>query len=186
MMQDVKSILQRLENGDGSASEELLPALYQELRGLAAHLLNGERVNHTLTPTALVHEAYLRLVATPASNDAYQSHAHFFSAAAQAMRRILIDSARRKKAVKRGGGQNALSLDENLIGSENASPDIEALDEALTKLQHQHPDLCELVCLRYFAGMTMPQAAEVLGLPLRTVERNWHFARAWLRTELSE
>lgn len=185
-MQDVTTILQRLENGDGHAREELLPLVYDQLRRIAAKQLGDERTDHTLTATALVHEAYLRLVGSKPEEDVYQSRAHFFAVAARAMRQVLVDSARRKKSQKRGGNQVVVRLEENLVSGGEGDPDIEALDQALTVLEQEHPDLYELVSLRYFAGMTMPQAAQVQGISLRTAERNWHFARAWLRAELSD
>ena len=148
--------------------------------------MQNERANHTLTPTALVHEAYLRLVGDEPLEDNVNSRRQFFAAAAVTMRRILVDSARRKKAQKRGGGDIVLQLDEELAGGEKASRDIEALDAALSQLEEKYPDLAELVMLRYFAGMTMAQAAESLETPLRTTERNWRFARAWLREALND
>lgn len=170
---------------DAVGPDELLPVLYRELRQLATRLLADERSDHTLTPTALVHEVYLRLAGTPIASDAYQSQSQFFWVAATAMRRVLIESARKKRALKRGGNQMSVTLDNDLVGGENWC-EVEALDDALTDLSSKYPDLSELVTLRYFAGMTMPQAAKVLNISLRKAERNWHFARAWLKAELGK
>jgi len=170
---------------EAAAREELMPLIYGELRRMAAHLMGTERADHTLTPTALVHEVYLRISGTPVDDQAYASRSHFFSAAAMAMRRVLVDSARKKRALKRGGDKDFVTLDEGLIGGKS-NQDVAALDDALCELAIAHPDLAELVSMRYFAGMTMAQSAKVLGIPLRTSERNWHFARAWLKTQLSD
>lgn len=170
---------------DGQQQDDLGALVYSELRRLAAHCMNDERANHTLTPTALVHEVYLRLVGKKVDADAYQTRSHFFSTAAVAMRHVLIDTARKKRALKRGGDKVFVTVDEGLVGDVKRQ-DIEVLSDALSELEHTHPDLSELVSLRYFGGMSMREAAAAMDIPLRTAERNWHFARAWLKTELSK
>jgi RNA polymerase sigma factor (TIGR02999 family) len=179
-MANVTQILERIETGDPRATEELLPVVYHELRRLAAQQLQGERAGHTLNPTALVHEAYLRLVAPGEIAPQWNSRGHFFAAAAQAMRRILVESARQKAALKRGGDRTRVPLDEARLRDSPRHPDLIALDDALSQLEDQQPQLAQLVNLRYFAGLTMPQAAEALDIPLRTAERNWTYAKTWL------
>jgi len=179
-MSDVTRILSQIEAGDSAAAEQLLPLVYEELRRLAARQLFTERTAHTLSPTALVHEAYLRLVDANGEIGGWNSRGHFFSAAAEAMRRILVDSARRKRALKRGGAAAQLPLDEANLHAAEPDHDLLALDAALTRLELEHPPLAELIKLRYFAGLTMTQAAEALGISLRTAERNWTYAKAWL------
>jgi RNA polymerase sigma factor (TIGR02999 family) len=180
---NVTQILQRVEEGDASAAEALLPLVYENLRRMAARELQRERSGHTLQPTALVHEAYLRLV--DQSNEAKWSHrGHFYAAAAEAMRRILVESARRKRALKRGGDRERVALDPELIADTARHPDVLALDEALTKLAATRPELAKLVSLRYFAGLTMEQAASALGIPVRTAQRHWTYVRVWLLEEL--
>lgn len=170
---------------DAPKKDDLDGLVYGELRRLAAHCMNDERANHTLTPTALVHEVYLRLIGKKVDDEAYQTQSHFFSTAAVAMRHVLVDAARKKRALKRGGDKVFVTIDEGLVG-ETQRQDIEVLSDALSELERQHPDLSELVSLRYFGGMSMRQAAAAMEMPLRTAERNWHFARAWLKTELSK
>lgn len=179
-MTNVTRILERIETGDPQATGELLPVVYHELRQLAARQLQGERGGHTLNPTALVHEAYLRLVTPDEKGPQWNSRGHFFAAAAQAMRRILVESARQKNALKRGGDHTRIPLDDSRISGARRHPDLIALNDALSQLEEQEPQLAELVNLRYFAGLTMSQAAEALGIPLRTAERNWTYARTWL------
>jgi RNA polymerase sigma factor (TIGR02999 family) len=185
-MNEVTCILAAIEEGDPGAMAQLLPLVYQELRRLAARQLAGERSEHTLSPTALVHEAYLRLIDADAQVATWNSRGHFFAAAAEAMRRILVDSARRKRALKRGGDRARIPLDEGQIGGPQRDRDLLALDEALCRLEQEHPQLAQLIKLRYFAGLTMPQSAETLGISLRTVERNWTYAKAWLLEAISE
>jgi len=181
--QCVTQILQRVEEGDASAAEELLPLVYEDLRRLAAHELSREPSGNSLQPTALVHEAYLRLV--DQNGEPKWSHrGHFYAAAAEAMRRILVDSARRKRALKRGGDLQRIPLDTECLAESSSNPDILALDEALTKLASERSDLAKLVSIRYFAGLTMEQAANALGISLRTAQRNWTYVRAWLLEEL--
>jgi RNA polymerase sigma factor (TIGR02999 family) len=181
-MSDVTRILSAIEQGDPHAAEELLPLVYDELRRPAAQRLAGEGAGHTLQPTALVHEAYLKLVG-PGPQPPWNGRGHFFAAAAEAMRRILIDSARRKHGARRGGGRKRVDLegleDELVAGGEDAD-ELLALDEALARLAAADPRRAELVRLRYFAGLTLEQAAEVLGISRATADRDWAFARAWL------
>jgi RNA polymerase sigma factor (TIGR02999 family) len=184
-MPDVTRILNAAAAGDRCAAKELLPLVYDELRKLAAHRLRQEAPGLTLQATALVHEAYVRLVGASAPAD-WDGRGHFFAAAAEAMRRILIEQARRKASVKHGGGRSRVDLD---VASPAASPpnydDVLAVDEALSRLAQQDPVRAELVKLRYFGGLTMADAAAVLGVSLATAERYWVFARAWLCAELA-
>lgn len=184
-MTDVTRILQRIESGEAHASAELMPLVYEKLRRLAARELQKEPAGHTLQPTALVHEAYVQLI--DAEPPARWSHeGHFFAAAAQAMRRILIDHARRKGAAKRGGDRQRIPLDLEEAAVLPRRPDLVALDEALSRLAEQRPELEQLVTLRYFGGLTVEQAASAMGVSLRTAERNWTYARAWLLRALSD
>jgi RNA polymerase sigma factor (TIGR02999 family) len=177
-MSDVTLILNALEQGDDKAIERLLPVVYQELRQLAAQKLARERAGHTLQATALVHEAYLRLIG--ADSQSIKSRAYFFGAAAEAMRRILIENARRKQRLKRGGKfQKAEMFDEDLA-IEPPSDDLVALDEALTELEGTDNVKAELVKLRYFTGLTIEEAAEVLEISPTTAKRHWSYAKAWL------
>jgi RNA polymerase sigma factor (TIGR02999 family) len=182
-MTDVTHILSAIERGDPSAAEQLLPLVYDELRKLAAQKLAQERPGQTLQATALVHEAYLRLVGGEQTRH-WDSRRHFFAAAAEAMRRILVDRARDKRRLKRGGGWRRLRLDQIDLSIEEPPDDLPALDEALTKLAREDPACAELVKLRFFVGLTLEQAADVLGLSRRTVDRTWAFARSWLFDEL--
>jgi RNA polymerase sigma factor (TIGR02999 family) len=183
-MTDVTRILSQMESGDPSTAERLLPLVYQELRELAAAKLRHEKPGQTLQATALVHEAFLRLVKTD-SNRHWDSRRHFFSAAAEAMRRILVESARRKKRLKRGGGLARDPLDDLAIESPASSLDLLALDEALTRLAQEDPEKAELVQLRFFAGLSHEEAAEVLGVSVVTVKRHWRYARVWLHRQIS-
>jgi len=182
-MSEVTQILQRIESGDRSSAEQLLPLVYDELRKLAAARMAREVPGHTLQPTALVHEAYLRLVdANQAQN--WEGRGHFFAAAAEAMRRILIENARRKQSRRHGGDHERVEL---LNDDAVATPDgdeLLRLDEALTKLAESRPDATELVRLRVFAGLSTPEAAGTLNVPERTARRTWTYARAWLRREM--
>jgi RNA polymerase sigma factor (TIGR02999 family) len=184
LMTNITRILNAIEQGDRKAADELLPLVYDELRRLAAQKMAQESPCQTLQATALVHEAYIRLVGSEAQN--WNSRTHFFSAAAEAMRRILIDNARRKNRLKRGGGQNRIDLDSVEIAADESSLDIIALDEALAKLAKEDPVKAELVKLRYFAGLTILQAAEMLNISHATAERYWSYARAWLFHELKK
>jgi RNA polymerase sigma factor (TIGR02999 family) len=183
-MNEVTRILTDIARGDAHAAAELLPLVYDELRRLAAARLAAESSGNTLQPTALVHEAYLRLVA-PADAARWDSRGHFFAAAAEAMRRLLVENARRKERQKHGGGRQRVELEaaESLVQA--PSEDLLALDEALTRLTAHDPVKAEVVKLRFFAGLTMPEIAKSLGLSLATVERYWTYARTWLYAELA-
>jgi RNA polymerase sigma factor (TIGR02999 family) len=186
-MSEVTQLLSQIDSGDPTAHEQLLTVVYDELRRLAAAKLAQEKPGHTLQTTALVHEAYLRLMPTDAGNQPHwQNRAHFFSAAAEAMRRILVDSARRKRALKRGGGQQRVEVDpaDSTVGP--ADIDLLALDEALRRFAAIEPQKAELVKLRFFAGLTMQEVAESLGISLATAERHWTFARTWLFAAMSD
>ena len=182
VMSEVTRILGAIEQGDPHAAGQLLPLVYDELRRLAAHKLACEKPGHTLDATALVHEAYLRLVGDQEKPRQFQDRSHFFAAAAAAMRRILIDNARRKRSQKRGGGLRRQPLE--AVADPTPDDDLLALDEALEKLAAQDPIKARLVELRYFAGLTGEQAAEVLGISPSTADRHWVYARAWLRAEV--
>jgi RNA polymerase sigma factor (TIGR02999 family) len=179
LMSEVTRILSAIEQGDPRAANALLPLVYDELRKLAAQKLAGEKPGQTLQATALVHEAYLRLVDCE-KVQRWDSRGHFFAVAAEAMRRILVDNARRKRALKRGGGQARQAVDEAEIAAPMPSEDLLALDEALSQLTVADPQAAELVKLRYFSGLTVKQAAEVLGISPRTADFLWTYARAWL------
>src|SRR3954471_13786252 len=179
-MNDVTRILSAIEQGDRNAAEQLLPLVYDELRKLAAQKLAQEKPGQTLQATALVHEAYLRLVGGEDAPVGWNSRGHFFGAAAEAMRRILVNRARDKRRMKRGGDRGRVDLDEIAIGAEGDRLDILALDEGLEGLAHEGPACAELVKLRFFAGLTQDQSAAALGVTRRTADRYWAFARAWL------
>jgi RNA polymerase sigma factor (TIGR02999 family) len=180
-MSEVTRILLAIEQGDAHAAGKLLPLVYDELRRLAARKLAREKPGQTLQPTALVHEAYLRLFGQGQA-PSLQDRGHFFAAAAAAMRRILIDNARRKLTRKRGGGRKRQPLD--AVAAPQADEELLALDEALKKLAATDPAKARLVELRYFAGLTGEQAAEVLGISPTTADRHWAYARAWLQAEV--
>ena len=184
-MTNVTRILSAIEQGDGQATDQLLVVVYKELRKLAAHLLSNERPGQTLQATALVHEAYLRLVGP--GNESWENRRHFFGAAAEAMRRILVDNARRKGSLRYGGGRQRVRLTGSGASAlEGPSDDLVALDEALTELQQHDPQVAELVKLRYFGGLRHQEAAAVLGIGRRAADRLWASARAWLYQRLSE
>jgi RNA polymerase sigma factor (TIGR02999 family) len=178
-MSEVTNILCAIDQGDPHAASQLLPLVYDELRKLAAQWMAQEKPGQTLQPTALVHEAYLRLV-EPEPPPHWNGRGHFFAAAAQAMRRILVENARRKRRLKRGGGATREDLHESSLVTPEMPDDIVALDEALTELATVDPQAAKLVNLRYFAGCTIPQAAEVLGVAPRTADSLWAYARVWL------
>ena len=183
-MSDVTRILNAIERGDTRAADELLPLVYEELRRLAAHKMSHERPGQTLEATALVHEAYIRLLGAEAQN--FSGRTHFFAAAAEAMRRILIENARRKQRYKHGADRHRVDLNDSKITIEGPSTDLIALDEGLTKLAEEEPAVAELVKMRYFAGLTLEQSAAVLGVSRRTVDRYWAYARAWLYQEITK
>jgi RNA polymerase sigma factor (TIGR02999 family) len=183
-MSEVTQILNAITEGDPSAASQLLPLVYDELRRLAAQKLAHQTPGQTLQPTALVHEAYLRLVGDPEGHN-WDSRGHFFAAAAEAMRRILVENARRKSRYKRGGGLIRHDLDvAELVTEPEVREDLVALDEALTKLAAADPQAARLVELRYFAGLSIPGAAMALGVSPRTADRLWAFARVWLLREV--
>src|SRR5438132_8729849 len=183
-MSDVTRILNAIDQGNLQAAEQLLPLVYDELRKLATRKLAQEKPGQTLQATALVHEAYMRLVGSE-HDQQWNSRGHFFAAAAEAMRRILVENARRKGRLKRGGKGERLDVADVDIAVEEPCDDLLALDEALDKLAEKHPEKAELVKLRYFAGLTVNDAARVLGVSTSTVDRHWSYARAWLFRELS-
>jgi RNA polymerase sigma factor (TIGR02999 family) len=181
--QQVTQLLVRWREGDQRALDELMPLVYEELRRLAAHYMRGERPGHTLQTSALVNEAYLRLAAHEEIQ--WQDRAHFFAVAAQAMRRILVDHARRRGNLKRGGGALRVALDEALIVSAERMAEVVALDDALARLAEIAPRKSQLVELRFFGGLSIEEAAEVLGVSPGTVMRDWTFVKAWLRREVA-
>ena len=181
-MSDVTRILNAIGGGDSKAAQDLLPLVYEELRKLAAHKMANEAPGQTLQPTALVHEAWLRLVGT--ENPQFEGRGHFFAAAAEAMRRILIDRARQKLSLKRGAGAARVNLEDLEVASAADDDTLLAVDEALTKLAREDADSAEFIKLRFFAGMTNDEAAQALGIPERTARRHWSFARAWLFREI--
>ena len=181
---EVTRILNAIEQGDTKAADELLPLVYSELRKLAGYKMAGEAPGHTLQATALVHEAWLRLAGS--QQQGWQNRAHFFAAAAEAMRRILVEHARRKKSLKRGGDAQREPFDESILVLAVPPDELLAVHEALDKLAVEDSPAAELVKLRYFVGMTMEEAATAMGLAPRTAERLWTYARAWLRREIRE
>jgi RNA polymerase sigma factor (TIGR02999 family) len=184
-MTNVTQILDKIESGDSIAADQLLPLVYNELRRLAAAKLAQEKPGQTLQATALVHEAFTRLVGGDAPQT-WHSRGHFFAAAAEAMRRILVERARNKSRIKHGGARHRVDLDSACAVIDPPSFDLLALDEALSKLAVKSPAKANLVKLRFFAGMTMPEAAAALGVSLATAERYWTFARTWLYAELAD
>src|SRR4051812_45217166 len=181
-MSDVTLILRAIDSGDGKAAADLLPMVYDELRKLAEHRMSSESPDHTLEPTALVHEAYIRLVGK--NDPGWQNRGHFFAAAAEAMRRILIESARRKGRQRHGGGQARQELTDQLLAGFDDQVDMLALDEALTKLEQENPAQAKLVKLRFFAGLSMEQASAILNISLATAKRWWSYTRAFLYCEM--
>jgi RNA polymerase sigma factor (TIGR02999 family) len=184
-MSEVTRVLSAIADGDPHAADQLLPLVYDELRSLAAARLAREPAGQSLDPTALVHDAYLRLVA-PDAPAHWDGRAHFFSAAAEAMRRILIDQARHKAAARHGGGRAHRDLEHIQIAAPEPDANLLAVDEALARFEAIDPAKAALVKLRYFAGMTIPQAAEALGISPTTADRHWAYARAWLHAELKK
>jgi RNA polymerase sigma factor (TIGR02999 family) len=184
-MNDVTRVLSAIEQGDPNAAEKLLPLVYDELRKLAAAKLANEKPGQTLQATALVHEAYLRLVDVQQPKP-FNSRGHFFAAAAEAMRRILVDRARRRKSLKRGGDRLHVGLSEAIAPTSDEQFDLLALDEALKKLAVEHPQKARLIELRYFAGCSLEETAEFLGISRATAQRHWAFARAWLYGQVGQ
>jgi RNA polymerase sigma factor (TIGR02999 family) len=184
-MLDVTQILSRIESGDPSAAEQLLPLVYEELRKLAAAKLAHEKPGQTLQATGLVHEAYLRLVGDSGHGKSWDNRGHFFAAAAEAMRRILVDNARRKTRIRHGGEMNRVEMDEFSLVVQAPDEDVLAVNEALDGLAHTDVDAAELVKLHYFLGLSMDEAAQLLGISSRTAYRTWSFARAWLYQHLA-
>jgi len=184
-MSEVTRVLSAIEKGDPQAAEQLLPLVYEELRKLAAHKMAHESAGQTLQATALVHEAYLRLVDTE-QMQRWENRAHFFAAAAEAMRRILIENARRKGRLKRGGNRERVNLDEADAVSQAAPDEFLLIDEAIAKLEADDPQAARLVQLRYFAGLSVEEAAEMTGLSRSSAYGHWSYARAWLRCELGQ
>jgi RNA polymerase sigma factor (TIGR02999 family) len=182
-MSDVTQILSRIESGDLTAAGELLPLVYDELRRLAAHRLAQEKPGQTLQATALVHEAYIRLVNGEKAQH-WNSRSHFFGAAAEAMRRILVEAARRKRGPESGGGRCRVELSD-VAEAQGLDLDLIALSEALEKLQTKDPRAAELVKLRFFAGLTRHEAAEILGISVATADNDWAYAKGWLKAELA-
>lgn len=180
---EVTRILEAIQGGDLKATDELLPIVYNELRLLAAQKLSQQPPGQTLQATALVHEAYIRLVGS--EDPGWENRGHFFVAAAEAMRHILVDRARRKGSLKRGGGRQRVDLDVAELTVDVPSEDLIALDEALGRLAKEDKDKADLVKLRYFAGLTLPEAAEALGIGVTTAERYWAYARGWLLLEIA-
>ena len=206
-MSNVTQLLAAIDRGEPQAAEQLLPLVYDELRRLARVKLSQEKPGQTLQATALVHEAYLRLVGSPGvrsqesgvsenvalpsdscplTPDSWQSRGHFFAAAAEAMRRILVDAARRKRRLKRGGDREREAFDEDQIAGPDDDEELLDLDEALVKLEQKDPRKAQLVKLRYFVGLTQQQAAEALGISVATADRDWAYARAWLKREMEQ
>ena len=184
-MSDVTQILSAIEQGDPHAAEQLLPLVYDELRKLAAQKLAQEKPGQTLQATALVHEAYLRLVDVDRAQH-WNSRAHFFAAAAEAMRRLLVENARHKQRLRHGGGRHRLDLDRLEVTQDGTSPNVLALDEALEKLAAEEKRAADVVQLRYFAGLTIEQAAAALHISVRTANRHWAYAKAWLYQQLRQ
>jgi RNA polymerase sigma factor (TIGR02999 family) len=183
-MSDVTQMLAAIQDGDSKSAEELLPLVYEELRKLAAAKMAKEPPGHTLQPTALVHEAWLRLVGN--ANPGFQGRAHFFAAAAEAMRRILIDKARRRHAQRHGGGQQRVNIDELDIANQGPADQLLGVNEALDRLAARHPIPAQVVKLRYYVGLTVQESAEVLGISSDTAKEHGAFARAWLFREMSQ
>jgi len=180
----VTQYLHRIEQGDRSAMDELLPRIYEDLRRLARHVFQGQRANHTLQPTALVNEAFLRLAGD--GPRAFEGRKHFMNLAAKAMRQLLTDHARRSNSAKRGGDRHRITLDESSqLTEENGTVDLIAIEEALTELDETHPRLARIVELRFLAGLNEDEIAEIVGVGARQIRKDWRVARAWLRRRLA-
>lgn len=183
-MGEVTEMLKAIEEGRDQEVGNLLPAIYEELRRIAISKMANEAPSHTLQPTALVNEAWIRMFG--GTDLRIECRAHFFSIAAEAMRRILVESARRRQSIKRGAGAKPVDVDEVEVAQSPPSEEMIAIDEALDLLAHEDPVAADLVKLKYFVGMTMGESAQALGIPLRTAERTWQYARAWLRRKVSD
>ena len=183
-MSDVTRMLKAIEEGREQEAEKLLPTIYNELRRIATSKMAGEAPGHTLQPTALVNEAWIRMFG--GADLRIEGRAHFFSVAAEAMRRILVESARRRRSLKRGAGERPLGLDDVQLFQSLPSDEMLAIDEALDLLAKEDPKAADLVKLKYFVGMTMEDAAQALGISLRSAERTWKYSRAWLRRKVSD
>ena len=184
-MSDITQILAEIEDGDPAAADRLLPLVYEELRKLAAAKLANERPGQTLQATALVHDAYLRLVDVERAQQ-WNSRGHFFAAAAEAMRRLLVERARSKKRIRHGGGRQRIDLDTQLCISADGDETLLAINDALERLTAEEPEAAQAVKLRYFAGLTIEETAAAMNISVRTVNRHWTYARAWLYRELGE
>ena len=184
-MSDITQILAEIEDGDPAAADRLLPLVYEELRKLAAAKLANERPGQTLQATALVHDAYLRLVDVERAQQ-WNSRGHFFAAAAEAMRRLLVERARSKKRIRHGGGRQRIDLDTQLCVSADGDEKLLAINDALERLTAEEPEAAQAVKLRYFAGLTIEETAAAMNISVRTVNRHWTYARAWLYRELGE
>ena len=182
-MTDVTQILNQIEDGDPSAAEKLLPLVYKELRLLAANRLANEKPGQTLQATALVHEAYVRLVDVDKAQN-WNSRGHFFSSAAEAMRRILVENARRKQSVRHGGAMQRLDAEMDQLPGSKKSDEVLNIDQMLQRLESNNPDVAKLVEFKYFAGFTLDEAASAMGISTRTAHRYWAYAKAWLRTAI--
>ena len=185
VMNEVTEILQAIQRGETAAADQLLPLVYEELRKIARSKMAHEATQQTLQPTALVHEAYVRLVDST-NPQVWNSKGHFFGAAANAMRRILVENARRKKTLRRGGDRRRSQFDLENLALEDQDEFLLALDENLSSLEQEYPDVSKVVQLRYFAGLSIEKTAETMELSVRTVNRHWAFAKAWLYARLSE
>lgn len=183
-MPDLTRFIQKLSHGQADETDRRVANIYRELRQIAASRLSTESSDHTLQPTALVHEAYLRLIGPADQN--WENRSHFFGAAVEAMRRVLIDHSRRKQANKRGGGQRAMTLHESDIANTDRCEQLLSLNDAIESLELLDPDKAELVKMKFFAGMSTPEAADILNISVRTAERYWAYARVWLLREINE
>jgi RNA polymerase sigma factor (TIGR02999 family) len=183
-MSDITLVIEAINRGDSQASEKLLPLVYSELRNLAAARMSQESAGHTLQPTALVHEAWLRLVGDDRQN--WKGRAYFFAAAAEAMRRILVEHARRKARLKHGGGQQRFNIEELELAETEPDEKVLLVDDALARLERSNPERARVVVLKFFGGMTNKEAADTMGIGERSVERHWMCAKAWLFQQLQE
>ena len=184
--EDLTRLLRDAGAGDPCAARDLLPLVYDKLRSLARQRMRFERIDHSLSATSLVHEAYLRVVGGDSGNRDWDGRRHFFAAAAEAMRRILVDRARRRKRQRHGGAHQRIELEDALLVTHHSPDNLLALDEALAALAAEHPDRAQLVQLRFFAGLTIQEAADTLNISTATAERHWTYARAWLYRKMAD